>query len=231
MTVDAPILRRALVRAAVFAILAVPTAAAFSNAFGALLAGSFALATIPLSVAELALRPEVARRLRTHTLFWFGALVLIVSAIFEAAYAEGVYRSHSLQGGLEGIAALVGPLARSTGSVGHRSLAMTVALASGIAVSLWAPFAGAQLRPKDLDHPAAFWAYAIVAALHGVAVTGLAIGTSTCLALGEPPIVIGFALMSTALGALPGSLLVPITYSTADWLERAYSPPRSATTD
>lgn len=224
VSADLPHVRRSLVRAAVGSLLAVPAGAVWGS-FATFLVFSFALATIPLSYVELSLPAALRKRVWIHIAFWMGALAIVVAAALETAYAHGVYRSHSLAGGLEGIATFVGEMTAPAEFIGYLTIAIAVAFAAGIAVSLWAPFAARLLASNDMKVPFGSFVFTLTAACLGVPVAGVVVGIGTAVVFGEPsPVVLGYACGIVGMAALPGTIALPFVHSIADAIDRAVWP-------
>jgi len=148
---------------------------------------------------------------------WLGSFVLVVGAAFEAAYAEGVIETGSISGGVESVARFAGDATKPVEDIGYLGIAIGVVLAAGVASSLWASF----VAGISSDSPGARFAYTFVSACFGTLIAGIVLGLATSIVFHDSPVLtIVYALPIAAMGALPGTIGLPLICALADRIER-----------
>lgn len=218
--VDVPRVRRALLRALVLSVVSLPAGLlGGERVFFFVLALCFA--TVPMSLAELALPDRRRAAVLWDVVALLGAFLLVIAAAFEAAYLQGVYQDQSVSAALKEIEDSFRAVIERHNTLGEIGTVLRFVFALGIAVPLWAPFA-ARRHTHGYDDHFLFMGLALFHAVAGAVIAELLVAIVLCVVFHETPVFLVFLYSATimALAATPSGLLIPIGYTAADALER-----------
>jgi hypothetical protein len=210
VNLDARHVRVAFLRAFLAGIVAGPLAGQELGVLGALVAVSLSVATIPLSLYELATIER--RRIPTHVAAIVGAFVLVVGALIQSVYTKGVIENGSIDAGLHELESVT----KIFSNPNETSVVVTVVSvwAAGVTASLWIPFALARIRRERIGR---FLVFSLLAGAGGTLLLGAVLGSIVSIVFNDSVFMI--AMLLVAFGAVPGCVLLPLVHLAVDAIE------------